>query len=152
MKMIQIFRQRPTATDTCNTSLTSGLRFYIIVNCFLFYRDDDMLISKAVYKKLVDQSIELAQLKSKFPKADDALKTKSNELKKLRRKNRALETMLQTQREKVMENQSVTDDEQANHDADVRNYIAALGLLMNLYWWRALSQDTYSTFIKIYYT
>lgn len=51
------------------------------------------LISKSEYKKLVDQCVELAQLKIKVDKMKDALEKKSDEIQKLQRKIRYNEYM-----------------------------------------------------------
>lgn len=87
--------------------------------------DDKILVTKAEYKKLLDEMVELARLKIKVPKMENALIQKSDEIKRLQRKVRYFEHMQgkQTSEEEKNQNPSIQKDKCDKHSIKVRKKI-----------------------------
>lgn len=96
------------------------LRFVIITN----YHRNSQLLSKTQYKTLLDQSVELAQLRIKVTKMENLIKKKSIDIKKLHRRNRYLENMLEKERseEENTEDPGTQENTENQPNSSVRNF------------------------------
>lgn len=88
------------------------------------YHRNFQLLSKTQYKTLLDQSVELAQLRIKVTKMENLIKKKSIDIKKLHRRNRYLENMLEKERseEENTEDRSTQENTEDQPNSSVRNF------------------------------
>lgn len=82
------------------------------------------MISKQLYKTLVNKSVELARLKGKLPRLEMLLKEKSNSIKQLKSKVRYYEHALKAKHPEVKstENSRSQEEEKDVHNIDVSDF------------------------------